>query len=471
MKTFFRAMAGFLLCAMLFTFTLWRNDAFPDLSGITAFVQDTAGRLDTLQQIGSGQEGIAGLRPTDDAAQFPEYTLSEELDPDLETYLCNAFANFESEITIDASKYTWNEEILQAVVSEIRFTHPELFFVGKNFSYQSQGGIIQKLRPTYTCTKEEAAAMTVEYEAMIDEIVAGVPTDGSDFDKLLYLHDYFVLHYSYDHTGLENEKNNREPRAIRDAYSFLKEKTGVCQAYMLAFIAVTAEVGIESIPVTSSRMNHAWNMVKLDGAWYHVDVTWDDTASYPSYTSYSYFLQSDAGIIAIDEDRINETATVPDWHCDWAATQKAADVKYDSAVWRKTHSPMIKSSEVYYCAVSEGDTGERNVFGAVYSGVDPAALTRDFAVSGLWRLKGSAEYYVACYTGLAVYGNELIYNTNNTLRAHDLITGEDRLIAFLEIDGSESIFGLCGISSGGVVSCLIATQAGGEEYRIISYQL
>ena len=39
-------------------------------------------------------------------------------------------------------------------------------------------------------------------------------------------------------------------------------------------------LGIECITVVGasfgSSEDHAWNMVKLDGAWYCVDVTWDD---------------------------------------------------------------------------------------------------------------------------------------------------------------------------------------------------
>lgn len=42
-------------------------------------------------------------------------------------------------------------------------------------------------------------------------------------------------------------------------------------------------LGIECISVEgrshSSREEHAWNMVRLDGEWYCVDVTWDDPVS------------------------------------------------------------------------------------------------------------------------------------------------------------------------------------------------
>ena len=456
MKNFCRAFSAFLLCAMLCTLTLWQKDAFPDLSGITSFIRDTARLSDDFSK--AAQDGTQ-KRPADSEAEFPQYTLSEELNPELEAAICDAFRTHAT--ALDISAFRLSEETLQAVVSEIRFTHPEFFYVDKQFKYltSSTTGFVTELKPGYLYDAAQTAALTAEYEAMVDAIVAGIPQGSTDFDKLLYLHDYFIQNYCYDDT-----------LTIRDAYTFFKQKTGVCQAYMLALIAVTQEIGIESIPVTSSKMNHAWNLVKLDGEWYHMDITWDDAVSYPSYVSYDYFLQSDAGIFAIDADRVDPSVAVPDWHCDWAATQSATNRKYDNAVWRTARTPMVKAEGVYYCVVSESDpNGGKSSVGAVYSGSDPTALSRLFAINGIWR-ESANYYYTDCFAGLVVYNGELIYNTNNTLRAYHLQTRADRLIGVLDI-ASESVFGLCGVTQTGVISCVVAPAASGESYRIVSCQI
>lgn len=455
MKAFLRSFSALLLCATLLTLTLWQKDAFPDLSGITAFVQDTLKAKDAISEVTGN--GDTSKKPTSNTGEtFPEYTLSEELDPALEAAICNAFSSHAE--SVDISAFRLSEKDLQAVISEIRFTHPEFFYVDKEFTYRTPGGFVSELKPNYLYNAQETQVVIAEYEAMVDSIVAGIP-EGNDFDKLLYLHDYFVQNYSYDYTY-----------TIRDAYSFFKHKTGVCQAYMLALMAVTAEVGIESIPVTSSRMNHAWNMVKLDGEWYHMDVTWDDAVSYPSYTSYDYFLQSDAGIIAIDAEHINESAETPDWHCDWSATQSATNQKYDNAVWRGAQTPMVVANGTYYCVVSEQKDDPKSPPGTLYSGSDPTALSRLLTLNGLWKADED-HYYVDSFAGLAVYNGELIYNTNNLLRAYHLTTGKDRLVGFLDITSTESIFGICGITSTGLISCVIAPAPSGEEYRIITYQI
>ena len=460
MKAFIRVVAGVLLSVLLLTFSLWRYDAIPDFSGFVAFLEDTGDRMQMLGEY-QPQNLLTGARPADQNGEFPEYEVSEPLDADLETLICNALQNCEESVSVASFEKT-PEEIKQAMTT-VRFNHPELFYVDKSYTYSHELGRVTKLNFQYTASKAEVAAMTAEYNSMLQTIVAGAPQQGTDFDKALYIHDYFVKNFCYDYTY-----------TIRDAYTFFKEKTGVCQAYMLAMIAVAEELGIESIPVTSNRMNHAWNMVELEGAWYHVDITWDDTVSYPTYTSYRYFLQSDAGIIAIDAEQIDENMAVPDWHCDWSATETATDIRYDTAVWRGALTPMVKGGGAYHCAVTKS-AGLSGVVGAVYSGSDPAEMTERFTVNATWRLPGGTQYYVDCYTALAVWENKLIYSTPNSLRSHDLTTGEDRLLALLVEVAPGSIYGFTDLSEAGVLSYLVAPTAEpeGEDstVEIRTYQL
>lgn len=456
MKTFLRAMAGFMLVVVLCSFTMWRQNAFPDLSGITAFVMDTAGRLNHIQEGGSFL-GMGG-RPADEKAEFPEYDLSSEIDPELEALIYDAMLRREAKI--DVSAFTLSEDSLQAVVSKIRFLHPDLFFVDKTFSFTKDDltEAIILLKPRYLYSDGEHDEKMAAYEKYVQTIAASAPADGNDFDKLLYLHDYFVREYSYDYSY-----------TIRDAYTFFEQKTGVCQAYMLALIAVAGELGIESIPVTSNRMNHAWNLVKLDGNWYHVDITWDDTGAYPSQTSYAYFLQSDAGIIDIDRDRIDESVAEPDWHCDWETTQKATETRYDDAVWRKSQTPMVKNNGTYYCTVYTGVDEGTNCSGAIFAGDSPAVMGKLQEIRSIWRLNGGSQYYMGCYAGLAVYGDLLIYNTHNSLRAYHLKENRDYLLSIFPQIGTDCIFGLSGVSQSGTVTFVVSAVVSGGTYYLMDY--
>ena len=63
-------------------------------------------------------------------------------------------------------------------------------------------------------------------------------------------------------------------------YGALVNRKAICLGYASAFQLLMDMSGVECITVVgaafSSQEDHAWNMVKLDGAWYCVDVTWDD---------------------------------------------------------------------------------------------------------------------------------------------------------------------------------------------------
>ena len=62
-------------------------------------------------------------------------------------------------------------------------------------------------------------------------------------------------------------------------YGALVNRKAICLGYASAFQLLMDMSGVECITVVgaafSSQEDHAWNMVRLDGDWYCVDVTWD----------------------------------------------------------------------------------------------------------------------------------------------------------------------------------------------------
>ncbi len=95
-------------------------------------------------------------------------------------------------------------------------------------------------------------------------------TDGSDYERALYLHDWLLEQLEYDNT-----------LNWCSAESALTRGKGTCQAYTNAYIRLLNAAGIENSEVRDIYDGHTWNAVKLDGDWYQVDCTWDDSgASY-----------------------------------------------------------------------------------------------------------------------------------------------------------------------------------------------
>lgn len=111
----------------------------------------------------------------------------------------------------------------------------------------------------------------VRYEQMvpiIDSIIAGIEDDMSDLDKIIYLHDTIVD--MTDYRLLDN-------KTIYTASGVFLDRTAVCAGYAKAFNVLLNRIGLETGYVVGTSLNHGWTYVKLDGQWYHVDPTWDDT--------------------------------------------------------------------------------------------------------------------------------------------------------------------------------------------------
>lgn len=115
------------------------------------------------------------------------------------------------------------------------------------------------------------------------EILAACVTEEmTDVQRELALHDWLVQNCfgRYDRTVYDP----RTPRGREDnqnPYGLLVKGYGICLGYATSFQLLMDLAGVECSTVvgaaSSSSQDHAWNMVKLDGEWYCVDVTWDSS--------------------------------------------------------------------------------------------------------------------------------------------------------------------------------------------------
>ncbi|WP_049681534.1 TerD family protein [Peribacillus loiseleuriae] len=138
----------------------------------------------------------------------------------------------------------------------------------------------------YRTTKEQELVV----DRKIKEIIQTIPMNLSPLEKVKAVHDFIVQSVEYDQTLTEYT-----------AYAALIKRRTVCQGYAQLAYRLLNEVSIESIIIhgeaqtrqTGKRGLHAWNMVKIDGEWYHMDCTWDDPIG-SNQIHYDYFLISDS---------------------------------------------------------------------------------------------------------------------------------------------------------------------------------
>ncbi len=149
---------------------------------------------------------------------------------------------------------------------------------------------------------QDCVIMLAELENTANEIISQIPAGSSDYDKVLFVHDYIVENTVYDSEGAESPFSG----IWGTAYGCLVNGSAVCQGYTEAFMYVIRKLGIESGLCTgeTSTGRHSWNYVLLDGNYYWLDLTWDDAEN--DALSHSYFLINDDMLLrdrTIDENQ------------------------------------------------------------------------------------------------------------------------------------------------------------------------
>lgn len=250
---------------------------------------------------------------------------------DLEAFLVEHFRKQSTEMDVRAFNMTPDE--FYTIYWNTLNEHPELFYARDVYWYYHDDGIITKVLPGYLYTGEELERRIAAFEASVDEVVAYANESTTDVGRLLRANDYMCMYYEYDLTY-----------EVSSPDQFFAQHKGICQAYMMAFRAVLDEMGFTSTYVSSNEMNHTWNVVLLDGSWYHIDVTWDDPISdLPLRTYHNHFLRSDEGI--------TETG-----HYGWNRKVIANNDQYEDAFWLEVNSPVYGENDKLYYHEYNSDT-------------------------------------------------------------------------------------------------------------------
>ncbi|MSU00629.1 transglutaminase domain-containing protein [Tissierella pigra] len=183
-------------------------------------------------------------------------------------------------------------------------------------------------------------------EKFVDSKVADVVNqiiepNMNEFQKVKAINDWVVNNTRY------NEDTTTSPHA---AYTLFNEGEGVCQAYALATLRLLEEEGFEVKYVTGKvgEIPHGWNLVKVDGKWYHLDTTWNDPVSVAGdILSYKYFLISDKSI-ETDHERDERSKAYP----------KATDTYYETMRYIK--NPVELDNSLFY--IKDLDTDDYKLY-------------------------------------------------------------------------------------------------------------
>ncbi len=147
--------------------------------------------------------------------------------------------------------------------------HPELFWVSTEYGYQyTTSGQVAEIIMLYNELAKNKEQNQKALEAAAEEYVKGAEKYLTLYAKEVYVHDTLMKNVEYDSKAAWNQT----------AYSALVEGETVCAGYARAFQYIMQKIGIPCYFCTGyAGESHAWNIVKLEGEYYNVDVTWNDT--------------------------------------------------------------------------------------------------------------------------------------------------------------------------------------------------
>lgn len=173
-----------------------------------------------------------------------------------------------------------NESNIDRVFQCVLNDHPELFFVEgytytKYTRYAQEDDILSvEFSGRYSMDPETAKQRQIEISHAVDEILAGIGGNASQYEKVKYVYDTLIRETDYM-LGSEDNQN---------IYSVFVNHLSVCQGYAKATQYLLNRLGVECALVlgtVETGEGHAWNLVNVDGSYYYVDTTWGDASYQP----------------------------------------------------------------------------------------------------------------------------------------------------------------------------------------------
>ena len=182
---------------------------------------------------------------------------------------------------------------LSDIFFELRLDHPEIFWVS-SFKYRYFADSPNLIFiPEYLFEKSKIKDHQKAMKARVEKL-ARPAAKLSELEKEKYIHDFICENIHYD--------------KLKKPYSHeiigpLTQGVGVCEGIAKAVKLLCDELGIwcivalsEANPEKGIKYRHAWNVVRIDGTYYHLDATFDNTLSKDDTIRYDYVNLADKQI-------------------------------------------------------------------------------------------------------------------------------------------------------------------------------
>ena len=391
------------------------EDSFED----EALVEETVDLSDTLQK---GGLGIS--QPSGDVA-----TLASTYDKDaFDARLVEAFKNYESSVDVSDIGIT-RDEAYNGGINTVINSHPEIIGIaGTSYYYSPSTNLVTKIVISYTSNAREEQQ---KLDAAINELNSRVDISGmTDEEIVLAYHEYLTSTVAYAYAAyLQGSLGGAHEY---DMYGALVNHSSVCQGYAETMFYLLKKAGLSCAIASSQNINHAWNIVKVNGKWYHVDATWDDPVwDMPGRSNHDYFLVSfdtmnKNTLVNHTKDRTDMVVSAQ-----WGDTYTSAiDTTYESGKFWNGVNKAILYKDGYWYSIGSGasDTGYQINKYQYSTGTNKVI----YSGTAKWTAP-SGGYYPGVYGSIYLHGNSLYFTTPDSLKKIDLISAAASPVEILNI--------------------------------------
>lgn len=161
-------------------------------------------------------------------------------------------------------------------------------YIGENFT-PSFHEIYDDTAVIEAYKKGDGSALTDEKDKYIfnslTKAVKEIIKDGmSEYEKEKAVYDYIFKGTHFNYSNLNPVEDDTVEDNSHTPYGFFHDHSTICVGYATTFKLFMDALGIECEIIHSTQQGeHAWDLVKIDGDWYHVDIFYDGGEKTPLY--------------------------------------------------------------------------------------------------------------------------------------------------------------------------------------------
>lgn len=232
---------------------------------------------------------------------------------------------------------------LAGIYFMVRLDHPEIFYSVKYTYRYYRDSENAEMIPEYLFEKKKIIENQKALKARVEKL-ARPAENMAEIEKLLYIHDFICRNIRYDKLkkAYSHEIIGSLGQGVAVCEGIAKAVKILCDALHIWCVIALSEAN----PEKGIKYRHAWNIVRVNGKYYHLDATFDNTLGQKELVRYDYFMLSDKQLFRDHEALVWKMPACEDGDHFYYKEKKLSftrmeDVRKRSAQAVKKNKPLV----------------------------------------------------------------------------------------------------------------------------------